>query len=394
MGLRDESDALLAELIGLRRRLHAIPEVGFDLPQTQALILAALAPLGVEISTGTALSSVTAVLRGASDGPSVLLRADMDALPIAEKTGLSYASTNGAMHACGHDMHVAGLIGAARLLAERRREIAGSIVFMFQPAEEAGGGAPLMIREGVLDAAGKRVEAAYAIHVGPGDHGLFRTKTGPILAGANAIKVRIQGRGGHGARPHQAIDPVPAVAEAVLALQSWVSRRFDIFDPVVLSVTKLFAGEALNVIPDEAGFAATLRTMSADSIAIVQRELPALVEHIAAAHGCTADVEVIVGYPVTVNSDRETADAVETLRELFGAERVETLPSPVMASEDFSYVLDEVPGTFVFLRTTPEHIDPAHAPANHSPRAIFDDGLLGDQAAALAALALRHVGRA
>lgn len=392
MTLREDAARLLPELVELRRRLHRIPEVGFDLPQTQAVVLDELADLGLEITTGSDLSSVTAVLRGAADGPSVLLRGDMDALAIVEETGLEYASVNGAMHACGHDLHVAGLVGAARLLAARRERIAGSVVFMFQPGEEAGGGAPLMIRDGVLDAAGRRVEAAYGIHVGPGERGTFQLKPGTIMAGANVLKVTVHGRGGHGSRPHQAVDPVPAVAEIVLALQSWVTRRVDVFDPVVLSVTKLFASEVVNVIPEQAGLAATLRTLSEASIAQAQAELPPLVERIAAAHGCTADVEVIVGYPVTVNTVQETAAATGVLREEFGDDRVEELAVPWMASEDFSFVLREVPGTFLFLSATPPHVDPDDIPMNHSPHAVFDDAVLGDQAAALAALALRHVG--
>jgi hippurate hydrolase len=393
MTLREDAAHLLPELVDLRRRLHRIPEVGFDLPETQALVLEELADLGLEITTGTDLSSVTAVLRGAADGPSVLLRGDMDALAIVEETGLEYASANGAMHACGHDLHVAGLVGAARLLAARRESIAGSVVFMFQPGEEAGGGAPLMIRDGVLDAAGRRIDAAYGIHVGPGEHGTFQLKAGTIMAGANVLKVTVHGRGGHGSRPHQAVDPVPAVAEIVLALQSWVTRRVDVFDPVVLSVTKLFASEVVNVIPEQAGLAATLRTLSEASIAQAQAELPPLVERIAAAHGCTADVEVIIGYPVTVNTAPETAAAAAVLRDEFGDDRVEELTVPWMASEDFSFVLREVPGTFLFLCATPPHIDPDDIPMNHSPHAVFDDAVLGDQAAALAALALRHVGR-
>lgn len=393
MTLREDAARLLPELVELRRRLHRIPEVGFDLPQTQAVVLDELADLGLEITTGSDLSSVTAVLRGAADGPSVLLRGDMDALAIVEETGLEYASANGAMHACGHDLHVAGLVGAARLLAARRERIAGSVVFMFQPGEEAGGGAPLMIRDGVLDAAGRRVEAAYGIHVGPGERGTFQLKPGTIMAGANVLKVTVHGRGGHGSRPHQAVDPVPAVAEIVLALQSWVTRRVDVFDPVVLSVTKLFASEVVNVIPEQAGLAATLRTLSEASIAQAQAELPPLVERIAAAHGCTADVEVIVGYPVTINTVQETAAATRVLREEFGDDRVEELAVPWMASEDFSFVLREVPGTFLFLSATPPHVDPDDIPMNHSPHAVFDDAVLGDQAAALAALALRHVAR-
>ncbi|MFB8189869.1 M20 family metallopeptidase [Microbacterium sp. NPDC055988] len=393
MTLREDAARLLPELVELRRRLHRIPEVGFDLPQTQAVVLEELADLGLEITTGSDLSSVTAVLRGAADGPSVLLRGDMDALAIVEETGLEYASANGAMHACGHDLHVAGLVGAARLLAARRERIAGSVVFMFQPGEEAGGGAPLMIRDGVLDAGGRRVEAAYGIHVGPGERGTFQLKPGTIMAGANVLNVTVHGRGGHGSRPHQAVDPVPAVAEIVLALQSWVTRRVDVFDPVVLSVTKLFASEVVNVIPEQAGLAATLRTLSEASIAQAQAELPPLVERIAAAHGCTADVEVIVGYPVTVNTAPETAAATAVLREEFGDDRVEELAVPWMASEDFSFVLREVPGAFLFLSATPPHVDPDDIPMNHSPHAVFDDAVLGDQAAALAALALRHVAR-
>ncbi|WP_372467385.1 M20 family metallopeptidase [Microbacterium maritypicum] len=393
MTLRDDAARLLPELVDLRRRLHRIPEVGFELAQTQAVVLAELADLGLEITTGSDLSSVTAVLRGAADGPSVLLRGDMDALAIVEETGLEYASVNGAMHACGHDLHVAGLVGAARLLAARRESIAGSVVFMFQPGEEAGGGAPLMIRDGVLEASGARVEAAYGIHVGPGERGTFQLKPGTIMAGANVLRVTVHGRGGHGSRPHQAVDPVPAVAEIVLALQSWVTRRVDVFDPVVLSVTKLFASEVVNVIPEQAGLAATLRTLSEASIAQAQAELPPLVERIAAAHGCTADVEVIIGYPVTVNTAPETAAATAVLREEFGDDRVEELAVPWMASEDFSFVLREVPGTFLFLSATPLHVDPDEIPMNHSPHAVFDDAVLGDQAAALAALALRHVSR-
>lgn len=392
MMLREDAAELLPELVALRRRLHRIPEVGFDLPLTQAVVLEALGDLGFEITTGSDLSSVTAVLHGASDGPAVLLRGDMDALAIVEETGLDYASTNGAMHACGHDMHVAGLVGAARLLAARRDRIAGSVVFMFQPGEEAGGGAPLMIRDGVLDAAGRRVDAAYGIHVGPGERGTFQLKAGTVMAGANVLRVRVHGRGGHGSRPQQAVDPVPVVAELVLALQSWVTRRVDVFDPVVLSVTKLYAGEIVNVIPEEAGLAATLRTLSAASLARAQAELPPLIERIATAHGCTADVDVVVGYPVTVNSAPETRAALAELREVFGDERVEEIDAPWMASEDFSFVLGEVPGTFLFLSATPSDVDPDDIPMNHSPHATFDDAVLGDQAAALAALALRHVG--
>ncbi|KQW06415.1 amidohydrolase [Leifsonia sp. Root4] len=392
MSLRADAAAMLPELIALRRGLHAAPEVGFELPLTQAAVLEAIDGLGLEVTLGRSLSSVTAVLRGAMPGPNVVLRADMDALAITEETGLDFASVNGAMHACGHDLHVAGLVGAARLLAARQEQISGSVTFMFQPGEEAGGGAPLMLAEGVLDAAGQRAVAGYGIHVLPGVPGVFSTKAGPLMGGANVLRVSVHGVGGHGSRPHQAVDPVPVLAEIILALQSWVTRRFDVFDPIVLSVTKLAASEILNVIPDTASFAATVRTLSAASVAKVQDELPTLVQHIAAAHGCRAELDFEVVYPVTVNSPDETAAALAVLGSIFGDDRVETLPAPVMASEDFSFVLEQVPGAFIFLGATPAEIDPTAAEMNHSPRAVFDDEVLADQAAALAALALRHVG--
>ncbi|QFY10041.1 amidohydrolase [Nonomuraea phyllanthi] len=389
--LRADAAGLRDGLVALRRRLHHEPEVGFELPRTQAAIIQALRPLDLEIRTGERLSSVTAVLRGDRPGPSVLLRADMDGLAIGEETGLEYASRNGAMHACGHDLHVAGLVGAARLLATRRSQIRGSVVLMFQPGEEAGGGAPLMIDEGVLEAAGQRVEAAYGIHVLPGAPGTFSTRPGPLMGGANVLRTRVIGSGGHSSRPHEAVDPVPVLAEIVLALQSYVTRRVSVFDPVVISVTKLAASEVLNVIPERAELGATVRTLSKAASERLATELPALAQGIATAHGCRAETEFEVVYPVTVNDTERAESALNTLTETFGAERVLRLESPVMASEDFSFVLDEVPGAFVFLGATPSHVDPARAEMNHSPRALFDDGVLADQAAALAALALRHV---
>ncbi|GGH33318.1 M20 metallopeptidase family protein [Microbacterium album] len=392
--LRADAAAILPDLVALRRDLHRNPETGFAVPRTRAAVLAALAGLPLEITEGPEdFGSVIAVLRGAADGPSVLLRADMDALPVAEETDLEYASTNGAMHACGHDLHVAGLVGAVRLLCARRAELAGSVVFMFQPGEEAGGGSPQMIDAGVLEAAGVPVSAAYGIHVLPGTPGVFATRPGPLMGGANAFRARIIARGGHGSRPHQALDPVPVLAEAVLAIQSYVTRRFSVFDPVVVSVTTLRGSDALNVIPDDAEFGATVRTLSPENVDRLAVELPELVARVAAAHGCRAESTFEVVYPVTVNDVDRATDAVATLAEAFGADRVDVLEQPIMASEDFSFVLNRVPGAFVFLGATPAGIDPAEAEMNHSPRAVFDDDVLGDQAAALALLALRHVAR-
>ncbi|WP_223691551.1 M20 metallopeptidase family protein [Leifsonia poae] len=391
MTLKEDAALLLADLVRVRRALHAEPEVGLDLPRTQAAILKELDGLGLEIILGRASSSVVAVLHGAHPGPAVLLRADMDALPLTEATRLPYASTNGAMHACGHDLHVAGLLGAARLLAARRETIAGSVVFMFQPGEESGGGALSMLAEGVLEAAGVPVSAAYGIHVMPGAPGVFSTRPGALMAGANVLRIEVIGRGGHGSKPHDALDPVPVLAEIVLALQAFVTRRFDVFDPVVLTVTKLAASEVLNVIPESARLAATVRTLSDRSVEVLQSELPVLAGRIAAAHGCAARVDFEAVYPVTVNDAASADRSLAVLRRQFGVERVEPAASPMMASEDFSFVLREVPGAFVFLGATPAQIAPADAEMNHSPRAVFDDGILADHAAALAALALDHL---
>lgn len=389
MPLLEDSQALLPELVALRRRLHATPELGLDLPHTQALVLEALDGLGLEITLGSATTSVVGVLRGGTPGPTVLLRGDMDALPVVEKTGLDYASTNGNMHACGHDLHVAGLVGAARLLHERRHELAGDVLFMFQPGEEGQAGARVMIEEGLLGASGSLPIAAYGVHVTPGERGYFETREGTIMAGANHITITVHGEGGHGSQPSRAHDPVPAVAEIVTALHAMVTRRFSVFDPVVVSVTKLAAGEVFNVIPDSASLGATVRTLSRESLAVLQGEIPRLATGIAEAHGCRAEIDFEVIYPVTVNDSDRTAEAVGSLGELFGADRVGSMENPLMGSEDFSFVLERVPGTFLFLHASPDGVDVETAPGNHSPRVLFDDAVLADQAAALAHLAIR-----
>ena len=392
MSFVDEGAALLPDLVALRRRLHAEPEVGLDLPKTQAHILEAIEGLGLEITLGTKTTSVVAVLRGAHPGPTVLLRGDMDALPVKELTGLEYASSNGNMHACGHDLHVAGLVGAARLLSARRGELHGNVIFMFQPGEEGHNGAGVMLGEGLLDATGQIPVAAYAIHVGPGPKGTFMTKPGPMLAGSNELRVTVNGLGGHGSQPHLTRDPVPALVEIASALQTMATRKFNAFDPIILTVTQLQAGEAINVIPDKATLGATVRTLSKDSTDKLAVETRQLAEGIAAAHGCTADVEFEVSYPVTHNDPDSAASTLEVLREQFGEGRVILMPTPMMGSEDFSLVLEKVPGTFISLGCSPDGVDPSTAEFNHSPRVLFDDSVLGDQAAALAQLAHSHLG--
>ncbi|GAA5004329.1 M20 metallopeptidase family protein [Streptomyces siamensis] len=385
-----DATALADDLRDLRRALHRDPELGLHLPQTQQTVLAALGGLPLEITTGTALSSVTAVLRGGRPGPAVLLRADMDALPVQETTGLPYASRRtGVMHACGHDLHTSALVGAARLLAARREELAGDVVFMFQPGEEGHGGARLMIDEGVLDAAGERVVAAYGLHVLANTlpAGVVATRPGTVLAASDGFDVTVTGRGGHGSSPHTAQDPITVVCEMVTALQTMVTRTVDVFDPAVLTVGSLHAGEARNVIPETATFRATVRTVSEPARALVRGAVARTVRGIADAHGVTAEIDYQDGYPVTVNDGAETSFATAVAGELLGPERVLIAPRPISGSEDFSFVLQEVPGVFLGIGACPADRDPGTAPMNHSPGAAFDDGVLPAAAVLLAGLA-------
>ncbi len=393
-GVRDEAVAIAPELARLRRAIHAEPEIGLDLPRTQRKVLDALEGLPLEITLGEGLSSVTAVLRGGKAGPAVLLRGDMDALPVTERTGVPYASTiDGAMHACGHDLHTAMLAGAARLLSARQGELAGNVIFMFQPGEEGPGGARIMVSEGVLDAAGERPVAAYALHVASGllPFGLLASRPGTIMAAADTLHVTVHGRGGHGSQPHHAADPVPVACEIVLALQTMVTRQFDVFDPIVVTVGTFHAGTVDNVIPDDAHFVATVRSFSPQARAAVEKAAPKLARDIATAHGLSATAEFRDGYPVTVNDGDELAFAEQTVADVLGDGRYVVAPDPLTGSEDFSYVLDQVPGAFLMLGACTPDVDPFTAPFNHSAEAIFDDDVLADGTALYAELALRRL---
>ncbi|MGN8245038.1 M20 metallopeptidase family protein [Cellulomonas soli] len=390
-GLRADAAAQLEQVVALRHALHRTPEIGLDLPATQALVLDALADLDLEVTTGTGLSSVVAVLRGASPGPAVLLRADMDALPVTERSGEPFTSErDGVMHACGHDLHVAGLVGAARLLAARREQIAGSVVLMFQPGEEGDHGARLMIEEGVLDAAGERVVAAYGLHVMSSmlPAGLVTSRPGTLLAAADTVHVTVHGAGGHGSMPHLALDPVPVAAEIVLALQAMVTRQFDVFDPVVVTVGRIAAGTTDNVIPATAHLEATVRTFSEPVHALVPERVQRVCEGVAAAHGLTVSVDYQRGYPVTVNRPDEFARVGRLTTALFGERAFLEAPQPISGAEDFSYVLQQVPGAYLAVGATPVGADPTTAAYNHSAQARFADEALAVGPAVLAALAL------
>ncbi|RVU23191.1 amidohydrolase [Streptomyces antnestii] len=396
MNLRDDARALSGDLVQLRRTLHRIPEVGLNLPRTQETVLAALDGLPLEISTGSGLSSVTAVLRGSRPGPTVLLRGDMDGLPVAERTGLDFASDTGRMHACGHDLHTTMLTGAAKLLSAHRDQLAGDVVFMFQPGEEGYDGAGQMLAEGVLDASGRKPDAAYAIHVMSAglDSGVFGTRGGPALAASNVLRVTVKGAGGHGSMPHRAKDPVQAACAMVTALQAWITRTFDIFDPVVLTVGTFHAGTAQNVIPDNAVFHATVRSFSPAAQATVKDGTVEVCRGIAHAFGVTVDAEFVEQYPVTVNDHAEADFAANAVREALGEEFYAPMKQPLHGSEDFSRVIAEVPGVMLTLGSPPPGADPERSPNNHSPLAVFDDAVLPDGAAVYAELAARRLSKA
>ncbi len=396
MTFRTAADAIRQDLVALRRDLHQEPEIGLHLPRTQEKILAALTGLPLEVTLGRSLSSVVAVLRGARPGPTVLLRGDMDALPVQELTGLPYASkVAGAMHACGHDLHVASLVGAARLLCAVRDELPGNVIFMFQPGEEGPGGAEPMLDEGLLDAAGTGTDAAYTLHVlsSTDPFGRITTRRGAFMAASDMLGIVVRGSGGHGSAPHRAKDPIPAACEMVTALETYVTRSFDIFDPVVVTVGQFHAGTVDNVIPAEAMFQATVRSFSKAARDQLSVGLERVVRGVAAAHGLEVDVEYQWGYPITMNDDDEALFAANVVTEVFGPERFSWLTNPSAGSEDMAYVLDRVPGAYLNLGACPPDLDPDTAPNNHSPYARFDDAVVPDGAAMLASLAYARLHR-
>ena len=399
MSITADARELQGEIARFRHELHREPEIGLDLPRTQEKVLKALEGLPYEITLGESTTSVTAVLRGgaphaSAEKPAVLLRADMDGLPVQERTGVDYTSRiDGAMHACGHDLHTSMLAGAARLLADRREQLAGDVVLMFQPGEEGFDGASHMISEGVLDAAGRRVDAAYAMHVFSAlePYAQFCTKPGVILSASDGLFVTVLGAGGHGSAPHSAKDPVTAVAEMVTALQVMITRQFNMFDPVVLTVGLLQAGTKRNVIPESARFEATIRTFSDASRERMMTAIPVLLKGIAAAHGLEVDVDYRSEYPLSVTDEDETHTAEKTIQKLFGDSRLTRWATPLSGSEDFSRVMAEVPGTFIGLSAVAPGADHTSTPFNHSPYATFDDGVLSDGAALYAELAVSRI---
>jgi amidohydrolase len=390
--LMAEADHLLVDAVRMRRHIHQRPEIGLQNPSTQQTILEAIDGLGLQVSTGTATSSVVAILDGDRPGPTMVLRADMDALPMPEDTGVDYASTvENTMHACGHDLHVSMLAGAARLLHGRRKDLAGRVLFMFQPGEEGYGGADVMLNEGMLDGVGD-VTSAFAIHVtsfAPSGH--IALKGGSLMASADKITIRVLGRGGHASAPHHALDPIPIACEIVQAFQTMITRKVDVFDPAVVTIGQIIAGTTNNVIPEHADIIGTMRAVSERTRSLVQDQLRRVAEGIAAAHEATATVTIEPGYPVTVNNVDFAALSTAVATDLLGDNRVHQMANPVMGAEDFSYVLNRVRGSMVFLGGTLPGLDPRTAPPNHSNRVMFDENCMTTGIGLYSAMALSQL---
>ncbi len=392
--VRDFITADFDRAVKLREELHQIPEPGLHLPQTLQKVRGEFENLGLEIHDAREVSGFVAILRGGADHtgeqrPLVLLRADMDALPVAEETNLSWASTNGAMHACGHDMHMAGIITTARALTAVQEKLPGDVLFFLQPGEEGDDGAQFLIDDGLLEAAGRLPDHAYGLHVWSANYptGVMTSRPGPLMASSDILRLSVQGKGGHGSAPHMALDPVPVIAEMITQSQVMVAREFNIFDPVVVTCGRVIAGSAPNVIADTAQAEFTLRAFSEEARQRLIDHLRRLFTGVAQAHGMEVTIEVEELYPVTVNDPQEYDYVAATLSERY-PDRWSELPTPVGAAEDFSKILQRIPGSYVFVSAVPSGTDPATAPYNHSPKAYYDSGALTDCSMILAELAL------
>jgi len=395
--LLNSANALAPDIIALRRAIHAEPELGLHTPMTMAKVRAALADLPLEWRSGPSTTGEVATLTGAKSGsgaPRVLLRGDMDALPMDEKTGLDFASTiPGRMHACGHDTHTAMLVGAARVLAAQQETLGGTVDFMFQPGEEGHHGARFMLDDGLID---PLPDAAFALHIMPNaQFGVVAGRAGPLMAAADQFTITVKGKGGHASMPHDCADPVPAAAAIISAVQAMVTRRFKATSAVVITVTKIEAGTTFNVIPDEAVLQGTIRTLSAEHREQAHTLLEQTASATAAAHGVEASCAIERGFPVTVCDPRAVRLGETVARSLAaeGEDGWHDLPAPIMGAEDFSYLLEKVPGAMFFLGVAPDGDNWSQCCAIHSPRMHVDEAALPRGVAMLAGCALEYIER-
>ena len=388
--LLDAARTHAGAITALRRAIHAEPELGLDTPKTLAKVKDALADLPLEWREGPSCTGAVAVLKGASSGRRVLLRGDMDALPMEEHSGLDFASQiPGRMHACGHDAHTAMLAGAARLLAAQQDSLAGEVLFMFQPGEEGYHGARHMLDDGLID---PLPDAAFAMHVWPNaPHGRLEGRGGPMMASADQLEITVRGTGGHASMPYDTIDPIPVGAEIVLALQTMMTRRFDASEAAVVSITKIEAGSAHNIIPDSVEMMGTIRTLSPERRKAIRETITRVVENVARAHGCEAEVRFIDGFPATINDARAVSLGKTIALALGGDNPWTDRPAPTMGAEDFSYVLEKVPGAMFFLGAAAEGVDWKGCCGLHSSRMVLDESVMPRGSAYLAGCALEFL---
>jgi amidohydrolase len=357
--IKDRAQAMNSKLVEWRRHLHANPELKFDVIQTEAFIVQKLKEIGVEkIQQGVAKHGVVALIEGKKPGKVLAIRADMDALQIVEETGLPFAATNGLMHACGHDVHMSSLLGAAELLMHYRDELKGTVKLIFQPSEEGGvdgiGGAQAMIEEGVLE--NPKVDAIIGLHSGSlwkgAVAGEIGYRQGALMAAVEWINVTFNGKGAHGATPHLSVDPIVMACQAITMLQTIISRELNPLDPAVLSVCMIQGGTAPNVIPQECTIRGTIRTFSPEGRKILVDRFTQICQEVAHAMRGSAKVEIEQGPPPVINERAITEKLQAAAAELLGADKVHEIPEPSMTGEDYSFYLEKVPGTFFFLPTT------------------------------------------
>ncbi|GAA5443177.1 N-acetylcysteine deacetylase [Microbulbifer sp. NBRC 101763] len=393
-----------SKVIEWRRHLHQNPELGNREFETAKYIEKHLRSLGLEVETGIAHTGLVGFLKGAKPGPTVALRADMDALPVTERTDVPFASKVrttyqgkdvGVMHACGHDTHVAMLMGAAEVLAGLREELAGNVLFIFQPAEEGApdgeeGGAELMLKEGIFKK--YKPDVAFGQHVTSSlPAGVVGYRSGPLMAAADEFRITINGHQTHGSRPWGGVDPIVAAAQVVMGTQAIVSRQIDITkEPAVISYGRIDGGVRNNIIPDSVYLNGTIRNFDMDNRAEIFKRLKTTAELIAESSGASADVEILEGYPVTINNAELTEMALPILRSVAGDKRVIEIPK-VTGAEDFSYFANEVPGFYYFLGVTPQGQDPSKAPSNHSPLFYVDESAMRKGTEALTLLTLDYM---
>lgn len=387
--IQQRADEIEANVIEWRKHLHANPELSNREFETAKFVAKHLEELGLEVYTEVAHTGVVGILKGGRPGKVIALRADMDALPVTERVDLPYASKVqttflgkevGVMHACGHDTHVAMLMGAAQILTELKERVSGTVVFIFQPAEEGAppgeeGGAELMVKEGVLKK--HNVDAVFGIHINSQTPvGILRYKPGGALAAVNRLVIRVHGKQAHGSAPWSGIDPITVSAQIIQGLQHIISRQTELTnEAAVISIGKISGGVRSNIIPEEVEMIGTIRTLDRDMKAEIHRRIRQTVEHIAAASGATAEVEIATGYPVTYNDPELTQQMLPTLEATVGADHL-VLGKATTGAEDFSFFAQEVPGLFVFLGGMPADMNPEEAPGHHTPDFFVDNAAL------------------